>query len=102
MYSRSKFCPQKTPIVDVICEYISLEISDKTILDFSKKYENQQDTESQTAAIFLFFSRMCFVAREPIVFTETYHMSYMSTSAAPAQAKRLRSDVMSFVSCSPS
>ena len=45
---------------NVLYEYIPLETGVKTSLDRSEKNGNQQATDSQTAAIFLFFSGVLF------------------------------------------
>ena len=46
--------------INVLEEYIPLETGVKTSVDRSKKNGNQQATDSQTEAIFLFFSGVLF------------------------------------------
>ena len=64
--------------IDVLKEYIPLETGVQTSLDRSKKNVNQQGTDSQTAAILLFLSRVLF-SREPMIVPETYHVPYCAT-----------------------
>ena len=77
--------------IDVLKEYIPLETGVQTSLDRSKKNVNQQGTDSQTAAILLFLSRVLF-SPEPMIVPETYHVPYCAIFASEANRKcgRLR------------